>query len=65
MIAGAYLRREIAALRLPDVILSYMGGGTSEALTLGAALVILLIPIGKLTVRLMRTNPTDLLAERK
>ena len=65
MIAGAYLRREIAMARLPEGILSYMGGGTSEALTLGAALVILLIPIGKLTVRLMRTNPTDLLAERK
>lgn len=65
MIAGAYLRREIAIARLPEGILSYMGGGTSEALTLGAAFLILLIPIGKLTVRLMRTNPTDLLAERK
>ena len=64
-IAGAYLRREITAVRLPEGILSYMSGGVSEALTLGAALLILLIPIGKLTVRLMRTNPTDLLAERK
>ena len=42
-----------------------MGGGMSEALTLSAALLILLIPIGKLTVRLMKTNPTDLLADRK
>ncbi len=65
MIAGAYLRQEVASLRLPEGILSYMGGGVSEALTLGAALVILLIPIGKLTVRLIRTTPTELLAERK
>jgi hypothetical protein len=65
MIAGAYLRREIAAARLPEGILSCMGGGVAEMLCLGAALLILLIPIGKLTVRLMRTNPTDLLAERK
>ena len=65
MIAGAYLRREVAALRLPDEILSCMGGGVSEALCLGAALLILLIPIGRLTVRLIRTNPADLLAERK
>ena len=65
MIAGVYLRHEIAMTRLPEGILSYMGVCMSEALTLGAALLILLIPIGKLTVRLMRTNPTDLLAERK
>ncbi len=65
MIAGAYLRREIASARLPEEILFHMGGGMSEMLCLGAALLILLIPIGKLTVRLMRTNPTDLLAERK
>jgi len=65
MIAGVYLRHEIAMTRLPEGILSYMGVGMSEALTLGAALLILLIPIGKLTVRLMRTNPTDLLADRK
>ena len=65
MVAGAYLRREIAALRLPAGILSYMDNGVSEALCLVVALVILLIPIGKLTVRLMRTNPTNLLAERK
>ena len=65
MIAGAYLRREIASLRLPEEILSRTGVGLSETLCLLAALAILLIPILKLTARLLRTNPTVLLAERK
>ena len=64
-IARAYLRREVAALRLPEEILSHLGGGAADALCLLAALVILLIPLLKLTVRLIRTNPTALLAERK
>ena len=65
MIGGAYLRREIASLRLPDEVLSHMGGGLSETLCLLAASAILLIPMLKLTFRLLRTDPARLLAERK
>ena len=64
-IARIFLRREISSLRLPEELISRMSGGLSEALCLPAALLILLIPLTKLTIRLFRTNPADLLSERK
>ncbi|MBQ3956264.1 MAG: hypothetical protein II680_10260, partial [Clostridia bacterium] len=65
LLGGAYLRREAEALRLPAEILTRMGGGRAEILCLLAVLGILLIPLVRLTVRLLGTNPTALLARRK
>lgn len=61
----SYLRHEITASRLPEEILTYMGNGTAEWLCLIAAAGILLLPILRLAVKLLRTDPNGFLTDRK
>ena len=65
ILAVSYLQNEITASRLPEEILSYMGNGTAESLCIIAAVGILLLPILRLAVKLLRTDPNGFLTFRK
>lgn len=65
ILAVLYLQNEITASRLPEEILTYMGNGTAESLCIIAAVGILLLPILRLAVKLLRTDPNGFLTVRK
>ena len=63
--AEAYLKHRIAEQILPEEILYYMETGTAEMLCIAVSAGILILPVLRLTVRLLRTDPCGFLRDRK
>ncbi len=63
--AVLYLKSQIKAQLLPEGILGYMGSGISGVLCVAASVCIILLPLLILAVKLMKTNPTGFLRDRK
>lgn len=63
--AAGFLKTRIASQALPEEILRYMESGTAEILCIAVSVCILLLPILRLAVRLLRTDPCGFLRERK
>ena len=63
--AVCYLKDQVAEQILPEEILWYMETTTAEMLCIVVCVCILLLPIFRLTVRLLHTNPDGFLRDRK
>ena len=60
-----YLEKQIALQTLPEDLLLYINGGMTELLCILAAFCILLLPIAILGIKLLQTEPAELLRNRK
>lgn len=65
MAAKGYLKQQTAEQVLPEEILRYMETGTAEVLCLAVSAGILLLPVLRLTAKLLRTDPCGFLRDRK
>ncbi|MBQ4354160.1 MAG: FtsX-like permease family protein [Clostridia bacterium] len=59
------LRTQVQSELLPKEILAFLSGGTQTALLILSAAVLLLLPLGILTVKTAQSDPISLLSERK
>lgn len=65
LVAIMYLRNQITQQFLPEEIMQYMNSGISELLCIIVSLFILMLPIMRLAVKLLKTDPNGFLRERK
>ncbi len=63
--AEGYLNRQVSEQILPEEVLRYTETGTAEMLCIAVSAGILLLPVFRLAVRLLRTDPCGFLRDRK
>ena len=65
LVAMMSMRNQISQQILPEEIMQYMNSGVSELLCIIVSLCILMLPIMRLAVKLLKTDPNGFLRERK